>query len=555
MVAICRPVGSNRSALFGFAAIVLLGICSQSANAGIVSGELKSISADSQRIVIVTGAAKTSKTFKLTKQSAILLNDKKAGIDELSTGMKVSIFTTKSGEVTKVVARAAKDADAAATETDGKKSDEDEPSAKSDTDNEKKTAGRKPARRSTKKSKVEVDDVLNTDWHQFRGPRRDNVSTETGFLKQWPEDGPALVWGTEGLGEGYSSVSLSDDMIYTMGTKEGGEYVIAVNVDDGKILWGTKTGSVFQDGAGNGPRSTPTIDGDNLYALGAQGDLVCLDKKTGAITWQKNILKEYQANNISWGICESVLIDGNKLICTPGGRGATMVAIDKLSGDTLWTSEVPTNPAAGYASAIVAEVGGVGGVRQYINFTHAGVMGVRAEDGIFLWGNQASANGTANCSAPLFYDDYVFSSSGYGTGGALVQLRSANDRTTAEQKYHTNEMANHHGGMVIVDGYLYGSHDPGILTCMDVKSGKVKWKDRSVGKGSVLYADGHIYLRSENGPLALVEANPEEYVEKGRFEQPNRSGRPAWAYHVVTKGKLYLRDLDKLLVYDISEGK
>ncbi len=555
MVATCRAVGLSRSALFGFAAIVVLGICSQSANAGIVSGELKSISADSQRIVILTGAAKTSKTYKLTKQSAILLNDKKAGIDQLSAGMKVSLFTTKTGEVTKVVARAATDADASATDTDGEKTSnekEDDPSAKGNADDEKKTTSNKTTRKTAKKSKVDIDEALSTEWNQFRGPRRDNFSTETGFLKQWPDGGPAPVWGTEGLGEGYSSVSLSDDLIYTMGTKEGGEYVIAMNVDDGKILWGTKTGSVFQDGQGNGPRSTPTIDGDNVYALGAQGDLVCLDKKSGAINWQKNILQEYQANNISWGICESVLIDGKKLICTPGGRGATMVAIDKLSGDTIWASEVPTNPPASYASAIVAEVGGV---RQYINFTHAGVMGVRAEDGVFLWGNQASANGTANCSAPLFYDDYVFSSSGYGTGGALVQLRSANDRTTADQKYHTNEMANHHGGMVIVDGYLYGSHDPGILTCMDVKSGKIKWKDRSVGKGSVLFADGHIYLRSENGPLALVEANPEKYVEKGRFEQPHRSDRPAWAYHVVTKGKLYLRDLDKLLCYDISEGK
>lgn len=515
-------------------------------HAGIFSGEIKSVAADKNRIVIETGAAKTSKSLKLAAGAVITLNDKTVDLQQIPAGTKVSVFTDKSGAVTKIIARTASTNDT--DDADTAESTTDEPA-----DDSKSTRTKSVSRKSSRKSRQADDEneepVADAEWHQFRGPKRDGHSLETGLLAEWPSGGPALVYEVGGLGEGYASVSVSDGVIYTMGTQADGDCVIALNAEDGEQLWSVRTGPVFQDGAGNGPRCTPTVDGNTVFALDANGELVSLDKKTGAINWQKNVLQEFQGNNIDWGICESVLIDDDKLICTPGGKGATMVALEKSSGNPIWKSEVPSNPAASYASAIVADVGGV---RQYINFTHAGVVGIRANDGTFLWGNQSSANGTANCSAPLYDDGYVFSSSGYGTGGAALQLRSANGLTSAELKYHTDNMANHHGGMVVVDGNIYGSHDPGILTCLDMKTDTVKWKTREAGKGSVIYADGHIYLRQEDGPMVLVEANPRKFVQKGRFDQPNRSNRPAWAYPAINGGRLYLRDLDKLLVYDIS---
>jgi outer membrane protein assembly factor BamB len=323
-----------------------------------------------------------------------------------------------------------------------------------------------------------------------------------------------------------------------------------MEVNTGEPKWKTDIGPIRRDGAGDGPRCTPTIDGDKVYALGAQGALVCLELKTGRGIWQKNILREYDASNIGWGISESVLIDGEKLICTPGGRNATVVALNKRTGETIWKSAVPGNPAAAYASPIVVEAAGV---RQYVNFTHSAIVGVRASDGEFLWQDNGSANGTANCSTALAFDNYVFSASGYGTGGALVELSPSGDGVTARRVYKTNDMKNHHGGMVHLDGYIYGSNDPGLLVCMEAKTGKVVWQDRSVGKGSLTYADGHLYLRSENGPMALVEATPQGYREKGRFDQPQRSNHSSWAHPVVAQGKLFLRDMDVLLAYDVRK--
>ena len=335
-----------------------------------------------------------------------------------------------------------------------------------------------------------------------------------------------------------------------MGTQGDREMVFAMDLETGKPEWATPTGgNAFKDGQGNGPRGTPTIDGNELYALGAGGDLVCLNAENGTVRWSKNILREFGGNNITWGISESVLIDGENLICTPGGRQGTVVALNKNTGNPVWRSNIPGNPAAGYASPIAIDVDGV---RQYAVFTSRGLAGIRARDGEPLWGDDSASNGTANCSTALFDDDHVFYASGYGTGGSLVKLSTAGSTTKADRVYHSDDMKNHHGGMVELDGNLYGSNDPGILTCLDFKTGNVKWRDRSVGKGSLTYADGHLYVRSEGGPVALIEAKPDGYSEKGRFDQPQRSNKPAWAHPVVADGKLFLRDLDILLVYDVK---
>jgi outer membrane protein assembly factor BamB len=290
------------------------------------------------------------------------------------------------------------------------------------------------------------------------------------------------------------------------------------------------------------------VSGDAVYGLGGNGDLVCLDAKSGDIRWQKNILSEFGGGVLGWGICESVLVDEDRLICTPGGNDATIVALDPKTGDVIWKSLVPDEDRAGYSSAAVADVGGV---RQYVQLTALGTIGVRAGDGEFLWRENSAANPTANCSSPLVAGNFVFSASNYGTGGALVKLSADDGKVAAERVYHTREMKNHHGDMVIVDGLLYGSNDPGIFTCLELETGKVKWKDRGVGKGSVTYADGRIYLRSEAGKVALVEATGEEYRERGRFDEPSRSSANAWSHPVVAHGRLFLRDQDRLLCYDV----
>ncbi len=388
------------------------------------------------------------------------------------------------------------------------------------------------------------------DFTSFRGPNRDNISSEKGLLKQWPAGGPRLQWTAKGLGQGYSTVSVFRGRIFTMGaSKQQGESVHSLDLVNGNIVWSTKISTAFNASSGPGPRSTPTVDGNRLYALGLAGDLACLDTENGKVIWQKNILKTFRGRRPGWSICESVLIDGEKLICTPGAGGATMVALDKVTGDELWRAGVPGNPGASYASPIVATVGDV---KQYVNFTSNSVVGVRASDGKFLWKQTGSANGTANCSSPLTYQDMVFSASGYGRGGAMLRLSSTGGLTTAKQVYHTRNMKNHHGGMVVVNGFLFGFNDGGGLTCLELKTGRVAWRNRSVGKGAVTYADGHIYLRSEGGAVALVAGSNQKYIEKGRFNQPNRSGRPAWPHPVVANGKLFLRDQDLMFAFDIK---
>jgi outer membrane protein assembly factor BamB len=387
------------------------------------------------------------------------------------------------------------------------------------------------------------------NWPQFLGPARDNRSLETGLLSAWPAEGPKLVTTLHGLGVGFSNLSIADGIVYTMGNQGEREYVLAINLDSGEAAWKYDNAAAYHNGFGDGPRSTPAVDGDRLYAVGGTGELTCFERKTGAKVWQKNIVKEFGSGVPGWGICESVLIDGDRLICTPGAKNATLVALNKLNGEVIWKAEVPENDHTGYASVIAIEVGGV---RQYVQLTGKGTIGIRALDGKFMWRDDSAANGTANCCAPVFADGMVFTASGYGKGGSMVQLATEGDTTHAKFAWHSNDMKVHHGGLVLVDGYVYGSNDPGILTCIELKTGVVKWKDRSVGKGSVTWADGKLILRSEGGPVALVAATPDEYKELGRFNQPDRSKSPAWSYPVVAGGKLFLRDQDSLLVYDLK---
>jgi len=396
--------------------------------------------------------------------------------------------------------------------------------------------------------------VANTapeaDWPQWRGPLRNGLSSETGLLKLWPEKGPAVTWSIANLGEGYGSVAIRGDRIYVQGTSgaagEAKSAVFCLNRADGKTIWSVAFGPRVEQDKGNGPRGTPTLDGDRLYVLTENGDLACLRERDGSRVWGKNILKEFGASNPRWLISESPLVDGNKLIVSPGGSGAGIVALDKMTGAEIWRTK-ELSDQAGYASCIIAEVGGV---RSYVNFTANAAVGVRASDGKLMWRYANAANRVANCTTPIFADNKVFFSSAYGTGGALLNLKAENGEVKAEESYFTKEMMNHHGGMVLVDGYLYGFSNA-ILTCIEFNTGKVMWKDRSVGKGSIGYADGMLYLLGEKQMVGLAEANPKAYVEKGRFPINDR-GWDSWAHPVIIGGKLYIRNQNELTCYDVK---
>jgi len=385
----------------------------------------------------------------------------------------------------------------------------------------------------------------STDWPQWRGPDRNGLSKETALSRQWPASGPPLVWSAANLGAGYGSLSVSGDRVFVQGMRNSQSVVSALNRADGKPAWVRVLGPTTDNDRGPGPRGTPTVDGDRLYVLSESGDLAALRFQDGSVLWQRNILKEFAARNIPWLISESPLVDGNQLIVTPGGRNAGIVALDKMTGKTIWASK-ELSDEAGYASAVVADVQGV---RTIMTLTAEAGVGVRASDGKLLWRYTRVANGTANIATPIFADDKVFYSSDYGTGGALLGLRAERGEVRAQEIYFTREMQNHHGGIVLVGGYLYGFNNA-ILTCLEFATGKMMWRHRSVGKGSLTFADGNLYILSEDNVVGLAEASPAAYREKGRFEIKDQ-GWPSWAHPVVSGGRLYVRNQSTLASYDV----
>ncbi len=384
------------------------------------------------------------------------------------------------------------------------------------------------------------------DWPQWRGPERTGLSQEKGLMKQWPETGPKRNWSISNLGEGYGSLAIQGDRIFVQGTNRNASVVFSLNRADGKTVWSAALGPKVDEGRGNGPRSTPTIDGDRIYVLTENGDLACLRGRDGSRVWSKNILREFGGDNPHWLISESPLIDGNRVIVSPGGKGAGIVALDKMTGKTVWTSS-ELNDGAGYASCIIADVGGV---KTIMNFTSRAAVGVRASDGKLMWRYDRAANNTANCTTPVYLNNKVFFSSAYGTGAALLDLTPQGGEVKAREVYFTRDMQNHHGGVVLVNGYIYGFSNS-ILTCIEFATGKKMWSDRSVGKGALTYADGMLFLMGENNLVGLAEATPSGYKEKGRFSIADQ-GKPSWAHPVVAGGKLYIRNQGELAAYDVK---
>ncbi|MFB0555105.1 MAG: PQQ-binding-like beta-propeller repeat protein [Phycisphaerae bacterium] len=400
------------------------------------------------------------------------------------------------------------------------------------------------------------------DWPQWRGPNRDGVCTDTGLLRSWPEEGPELLWELTGLGTGFSSLSIVDGRLYTMGDvrlgSENVQCVLAYDLSTRRRLWATQVGPTHDDG----PRCTPTIDEDFIYAIGTSGDVVCIEDDTGKVRWRKNLQADLGGKNPNWKYSESPLVDGDKLLCTPGGRNAVIAALNKNTGELIWKSSMPDigpkgKEEAGYSSIVVTETGDI---QQYVQLTNKGLIGVDAKDGRFLWGYNKIANRVANIPTPVIYGDYIFCSTSYSTGSALLKLTAVGDSVDAKEIYFLDDRTfqNHHGGFVRVSDYIYGGHDhgKGKPTCIEMKTGKIMWQEDQPGGGSaaVLYADGHLYFRYEDNVLALIEANPNRYNLKSTFKLPKRDGMsgPGWAHLVIADGRLYARHADVLMVYDVK---
>ncbi|MBI3466836.1 MAG: PQQ-like beta-propeller repeat protein [Planctomycetes bacterium] len=394
------------------------------------------------------------------------------------------------------------------------------------------------------------------DWPQWRGPERNGILRETGLLQQWPAEGPKLLWQIEDLGSGYSTPAVVGDRLYVC-ANEGmeDEFVRALSVADGKRIWSTRIGSVGENRGQDypGARSTPTVDGQVVYALGSNGDLVCLESTTGKPRWQRNLQTDFGGRPGNWAYAESPLVDGDVLVCTPGGSEATLVALNKNTGDVIWKSAVPGGEEAAYSSTIIVETGGV---KQYVQFLQKGLVGVDAATGKFLWRyDRTAVNSPANIPTPVAGDALVFSSNRRGAGGGVVELKVNQGEVTAEEVYFKQKVPHSIGGSVLLNGYLYGTTSQAMV-CVDFSTGELKWEERGIGAGAVCFADNRLYVHGEeNGDVALVEATPEAYREHGRFTppgEPQGKGK-AWTYPVLANGKLYVREQGFVWCYDVKK--
>jgi outer membrane protein assembly factor BamB len=341
--------------------------------------------------------------------------------------------------------------------------------------------------------------------------------------------------------------------MYGMGYRGEDEVVWCLDAQTGALKWMTPplAAANRQVGYPEGSRCTPTFDDGRLYLVGVSGEIACLEAETGKELWRRHLVREFGGQVPHWGYTESPLVDGDRVIVTPGGGRATMVALNKRSGETLWTGVVPQGDPACYSSVIVEEIDGI---RQYIQFLAGGIVSVAANDGRFLWRTNRPANGIV-ISTPVYHDHHVFASTAYNRGGGLYQLATENGVVTPTEVYFSQEMQNHHGGIILLGDHIYYAegHGRGVLVCREFKTGKLVWQERNPHKGSLVLADGHFYYRSERGTMLLIEASPRACVVKGEFEQPDRSGKYAWAHPVVVNGRLYLRDQDLMLCYALKD--
>ncbi|HKY33095.1 MAG TPA: PQQ-binding-like beta-propeller repeat protein [Candidatus Polarisedimenticolia bacterium] len=394
------------------------------------------------------------------------------------------------------------------------------------------------------------------EWPQWRGENRDGRSPETGLVSSWPADGPPKAWSAGGFGTGFSSLSVAGGRIFTLGDLPDGQHLIAAKESDGSILWKVRVGPIHEDEF-PGPRSTPTVAGGRVFALGTEGDLVCVQASDGKELWRKNILSS-GSQRLRWKISESPLVDGDRVIVTPGSPGALMLALDAATGKEIWATKASRSLGSkgddgpGYSSAVISQGGGV---KQYVQIIGRGAIGVEAATGKLLWNYNKVANDVANIPTPLVSGDFVFVSTGYQTGAALLQISSSGSGVTAAERYflpHT-VFQNHHGNMILDQGVIYAGHghNRGNPIAIQMESGKVLWgpaDNSGSGSAAVAWADGKLYLRYQNGRMVMAEAAPGGYKELGAFTIPDVQ-RHSWSHPVISGGVLYLREQDQIHAY------
>jgi outer membrane protein assembly factor BamB len=394
------------------------------------------------------------------------------------------------------------------------------------------------------------------DWPQFRGPHRDGISKETGLKKEWPEGGPKLVWQKKDVAEGWGSVAVVGDTIYLLGshgTEE--EAVTAYKTSDGAQVWTTKIGAVGkpnQNPKYPGARSTPTIDHDVAYVLGSDGDLVALDANKGEVKWKKNLRTDFGGDSGVWAYAESPLVDGDHVVAAPGKGPATVVALNKNTGAEVWRCAIPEGDLAAYGSAVVVDYGGI---KEYVTVLQNGMVGIDAQSGKLLWRYGRAGKGPAYIPTPTAKDGVIYTGGAMKGGGAVKLKVVEGDKVTADELYFDTKLPTAIGGTIIIGDTLYGT-TAGGFNAIDLATGKVKWQDKSVGPGSLLFVDGNIIVHGEEGQVALIEANPDAYHEKGRFtpkDAPARTGgAKTWAYPALANGQLYLHEGNSLWRYDLK---
>lgn len=392
-------------------------------------------------------------------------------------------------------------------------------------------------------------------WPQWRGPNRDNVSTGTGLLQQWPEGGPPLLWQAKGLGTGIACLAVADGRIYTVGYQDKSEFAVALDEQTGQLAWATRIGPEVAENRLMRwlAQRSPTVDGDRVYFLTYSGELLCLRAAGGETLWQTSYVNDFGARRHSWGMADYPLVDGERLICAPCGKDATLVALDKNTGNTVWTTFVPHNPRRGFAGTVISEAVGV---RQYVTFLGNAVVGVSAQDGKLLWQYEKVANGTGNSHTPIVSGDYVFCSSGYGKGIALLRLVGGEEGVQAQEVYYRRLSVDTFADPTIrVGDYVYSTRSGSVLYCIDWKTGESVWSERTGvrGRASMTYADGRLFMFHSNGTALLVEATPEGYEQRGSFVVPDFEEARGATNPVVAGGRLYLRDEDRLFCYDVRE--
>ena len=387
---------------------------------------------------------------------------------------------------------------------------------------------------------AEAEDNSKAEWTQWRGPNRDGISPETGFLKNWPQEGPKVLWHIP-FGDGYSGISIAQGKVYTMFAEGNDEFVVCLDASNGEEVWRFRSGAKFTEQRGDGPRSMPTVHGDSVFALGAEGKLYALNAHNGEQLWTHNFVKEFGSKIPTWGFSSSPLIEGNLVLVEAGGKdGKSIVAFDKKSGDVVWTTHTD---AVGYSSPISIDFGGV---RQTIFLTSKTLLSVAPENGQIYWKYPWPEG--INIATPIFIpDDKIFISASYDKGAVLLKMIAGEDGIGIEEVWKSRVMKNHFNSSVLQGDYLYG-FDNAILTCIEVDTGEEQWRHRGFGKGSLLLADGHLIILGEGGKLALVEVSPNEYREKARFQLFDDK---CWTVPTLAGGRLYLRNQKEMVCLDL----